>query len=101
MIIVLTLGISVIIVILVVYVLYARLSSGGQKNQADNNDVTVSSHNENDHAKKEILIKELFGSTGEHPFVNPNFRCEFGQNIHDSSSKLVPITKTVSGSISG
>src|SRR5699024_11451817 len=39
-------------------------------------------NNENDHAKKEILIKELFGSTGEHPFVNPNFRCEFGQNIH-------------------
>lgn len=39
-------------------------------------------NNENDHAKKEVLIKELFGSTGKHPFVNPNFRCEFGQNIH-------------------
>ena len=39
-------------------------------------------NNEADHAKKEVLIRELFGSTGKHPFVNPNFRCEFGFNIH-------------------
>lgn len=39
-------------------------------------------NNEADHAKKGVLIRELFGSTGKHPFVNPNFRCEFGFNIH-------------------
>lgn len=37
---------------------------------------------ENDPAKKEELIRKLFGSAGKTPFVNPNFRCEFGQNIH-------------------
>lgn len=37
---------------------------------------------ENDPAKKAALIRELFGSAGKSPFVNPNFRCEFGQNIH-------------------
>ena len=37
---------------------------------------------ENDPAKKEQLIRKLFGSAGKTPFVNPNFRCEFGQNIH-------------------
>src|SRR5699024_9526926 len=39
-------------------------------------------NNEYDHAKTEILITELFGSTGTHAFVKPKFRCEFGQNIH-------------------
>ncbi len=39
-------------------------------------------NNEEDTSKKETFIKELFGSTGVHPFVNPNFRCEFGRNIH-------------------
>lgn len=37
---------------------------------------------ENNSAKKEELIRKLFGSAGKTPFVNPNFRCEFGQNIH-------------------
>ena len=37
---------------------------------------------ENDPAKKEELIRKLFGIAGKTPFVNPNFRCEFGQNIH-------------------
>ena len=37
---------------------------------------------ENDPAKKEELIRKLFGSAGKTPFVNPNFRCKFGQNIH-------------------
>ena len=37
---------------------------------------------ENDPAKKEELIRKLFGSAGKTLFVNPNFRCEFGQNIH-------------------
>ena len=39
-------------------------------------------NNESDPAKKEQLIRRLFGSTGKAPFVNPNFRCEFGRNIH-------------------
>lgn len=37
---------------------------------------------ENDPDKKGELIRQLFGSTGKAPLVNPNFRCEFGQNIH-------------------
>lgn len=32
--------------------------------------------------KREILIRELFGSAGVSPEVSPNFRCEFGRNIH-------------------
>lgn len=37
---------------------------------------------ENDPKKKEKLIRQLFGSAGVAPMVNPNFRCEFGRNIH-------------------
>jgi len=44
--------------------------------------LTNTINNEEDTEKKEVLIKKLFGSVGEHPFVNPNFRCEFGRNIH-------------------
>ena len=32
--------------------------------------------------KKVQLFKELVGSCGKDPLVNPNFRCEFGRNIH-------------------
>lgn len=39
-------------------------------------------NNEADQDKKEKLISQLFGSAGLTPFVNPNFRCEFGRNIH-------------------
>lgn len=28
------------------------------------------------------ILKELFGSVGEHPSVSPGFRCDFGINIH-------------------
>ncbi|NQD68291.1 sugar O-acetyltransferase [Bacillus haikouensis] len=28
------------------------------------------------------LIKKLFGSTGEEVFMEPNFRCDYGYNIH-------------------
>lgn len=37
---------------------------------------------EDDSGRKEELVRQLFGSVGKAPFVNPNFRCEFGQNIH-------------------
>ncbi|WP_125768958.1 sugar O-acetyltransferase [Lapidilactobacillus wuchangensis] len=36
---------------------------------------------ENDPDKKEILLRSLIGAAGEAPFINPNFRCEFGRNI--------------------
>lgn len=39
-------------------------------------------NDENNIEKKSKLISRLFGSTGKDPFVNPNFRCEFGNNIH-------------------
>ena len=28
------------------------------------------------------ILKELFGSTGENIFIEPNFRCDYGSNIH-------------------
>ncbi|MGM9891982.1 sugar O-acetyltransferase [Limosilactobacillus sp.] len=37
---------------------------------------------EDDSGRKKKLVRQLFGSAGQAPFVNPNFRCEFGQNIH-------------------
>lgn len=37
---------------------------------------------ESDPKKKFQIMQELFGSVGKGSFVNPNFRCEFGQNIH-------------------
>ncbi len=35
-----------------------------------------------DSIEKERLLRNLIGSTGRAPFVNPNFRVEFGRNIH-------------------
>lgn len=43
---------------------------------------TTRINNENNKIKKEKLIRQLFGSVGKKPFLNPNFRCEFGRNIH-------------------
>lgn len=37
---------------------------------------------ETDPEKKAELIRELFGSAGKDPDINPNFRCEFGRNIN-------------------
>lgn len=42
---------------------------------------TEALNRENDPDKKEILIRSLVGSAGAAPFINPNFRCEFGRNI--------------------
>ncbi|MGP1907254.1 maltose acetyltransferase domain-containing protein [Metabacillus sp. JX24] len=28
------------------------------------------------------LLKELLGSTGEHVYIEPTFRCDYGSNIH-------------------
>jgi len=35
-----------------------------------------------DPAERARLFTALVGSTGANPVVNPNFRCEFGANIH-------------------
>ncbi|GAF37843.1 maltose O-acetyltransferase [Lentilactobacillus farraginis DSM 18382 = JCM 14108] len=32
--------------------------------------------------EKDQLIRQLFGSVGKSPWVQPNFRCDFGYNIH-------------------
>jgi maltose O-acetyltransferase len=37
---------------------------------------------ENEAEKRSKLIKELFGSTGENIGIEPNFRCDYGYNIH-------------------
>ncbi|XJZ26531.1 sugar O-acetyltransferase [Bacillota bacterium Lsc_1132] len=37
---------------------------------------------ENEIEKRTELLKELLGSTGEHFFIEPNFRCDYGYNIH-------------------
>lgn len=44
--------------------------------------LTTKINNEFDKDKKEELIRSLFASTGKEPDINPNFRCEFGRNIH-------------------
>lgn len=36
---------------------------------------------QNKHERVEIL-KSLFGSTGENIYVEPSFRCDYGENIH-------------------
>lgn len=45
-------------------------------------ELTTKINKEPDENKKEGLIRELFGSVGKAPVVEPNFRCEFGRNIH-------------------
>lgn len=35
-----------------------------------------------DFRDKQEIIKQLFGSVGDNPFVGDNFHCDFGKNIH-------------------
>ncbi|MDF0728210.1 maltose acetyltransferase domain-containing protein [Cytobacillus sp. S13-E01] len=37
---------------------------------------------ETDVDNRTVMLKELFGSTGESLFVEPTFRCDYGYNIH-------------------
>jgi maltose O-acetyltransferase len=37
---------------------------------------------ENEYEKRTELLKELFGSTGNNLHIEPNFRCDYGYNIH-------------------
>lgn len=32
--------------------------------------------------QRTALLRELFGSTGENIYIEPNFRCDYGENIH-------------------
>ncbi|KRK65715.1 galactoside O-acetyltransferase [Companilactobacillus tucceti DSM 20183] len=33
-------------------------------------------------SEKDRVIRQLFGSVGKSPYIQPNFRCDFGYNIH-------------------
>lgn len=35
-----------------------------------------------DKEKRNELLKKLFGSTGENIYIEPNFNCDYGCNIH-------------------
>lgn len=37
---------------------------------------------ETEESKRIQLLKELFGSTGDHLFIEPSFKCDYGYNIH-------------------
>ncbi|MFD0825696.1 sugar O-acetyltransferase [Neobacillus sp. M.A.Huq-85] len=37
---------------------------------------------ETEAGKRTDILKELFGSTGENIFVEPNLRCDYGSNLH-------------------
>ncbi|WP_088071078.1 maltose O-acetyltransferase [Gottfriedia luciferensis] len=37
---------------------------------------------ETDSTKRENLLKQLFGSTGNSIYIEPTFRCDYGYNIH-------------------
>ncbi|RLQ97486.1 maltose acetyltransferase domain-containing protein [Falsibacillus albus] len=37
---------------------------------------------ETEEEKRSQLLKELFGSTGDHIYMETNFRCDYGYNIH-------------------
>src|SRR5690606_4312998 len=37
---------------------------------------------ETEDAKRKELLQELLGSTGKHYYIEPDFRCDYGYNIH-------------------
>lgn len=37
---------------------------------------------ETEESKRSELLKELFGSTGENLYIEPNLRCDYGYNLH-------------------
>lgn len=70
---------------------FAYMSTGQTYNDLDpilvsardrSTELTTEINSETNPDKKEQLIRNLFGSVGVHPDLNPNFRCEFGRNIH-------------------
>lgn len=37
---------------------------------------------ETDYTEREEILKKLLGSTGKSVYIEPNFRCDYGYNIH-------------------
>lgn len=48
-----------------------------------------------DFAAQEKAIKDLFGSTKEHVYVQPNFNCDNGKNIHVGEDFLANYNVTI------
>lgn len=48
-----------------------------------------------DFHKQEEPIKKLFGSTAEHVYVQPNFNCDYGKNIHVGKDFLANYNVTI------
>lgn len=42
--------------------------------------------NPEDETKREKILKDLFGSTGNSIYMEPTFRCDYGKNIHVGES---------------
>lgn len=51
--------------------------------------------NPTDFEAQVVAIKELFGSTGERIFVQPNFNCDYGKNIHVGEDFLANYNVTI------
>ena len=49
----------------------------------------------NDFQTHEKIIKELFGSTGEHVYVQPVFNCDNGKNIHAGEELIINHNVTI------
>ena len=49
----------------------------------------------NNFAEQEKTIKDLFGSTGEHVYIQPNFNCDYGKNIHVGEDFLANYNVTI------
>jgi maltose O-acetyltransferase len=37
---------------------------------------------ETEYTRRTELLRELFGTTGDHSYIEPTFRCDYGYNIH-------------------
>ncbi|WP_435921857.1 maltose acetyltransferase domain-containing protein [Paenibacillus sp. DYY-L-2] len=37
---------------------------------------------EDEHEQRKSILKDLFGATGEHIYIEPTFRCDYGSNIY-------------------
>lgn len=48
-----------------------------------------------DYKSQLLAIKELFGSTGENVYIQPNFNCDYGKNIHVGEDFLTNYNVTI------
>lgn len=49
----------------------------------------------NNFPEQEKAIKRLFGSTGEHVYIQPHFNCDYGKNIHVGEDFLTNYNVTI------